>query len=754
MLVQVLDRFSVLLEDWFEFSSSTSIGSNYPQGIRLVVHGGACMLLHPQLYALSEQQASVFAKRGDPDNQNMGHRRTTTRDVDFIARGFLAEYGTVWTSGSISGGRGGEKGRGMYAKDRLRGCIHDTAVLFGLGEDWMNADADVALPMVYDPTRIPYDPIYTAALQPYNLKLHTIYTSPNKHLTLISVTPFWAVALKLVRYTKWDRVDVCLLLRNGTHLSGTQWTPEKLQSWLEDSCWAMGYANYDARKKEELVGRIQHAIWGLGEWTKFVEGSTADAYANPTGGATGSWGSAVTREGPAATWKNSEKRWSAHEAMGGGAPGSVVGGERPSQTGWMSSFGSNGVRNDGMVNGSSTRLHGQVSVADWGSSNTSKRKKSQSRRRRSMSQPRGEIFIPPGAEDFGFDDEYAQQFGHASDPYSFDTLDRAVQSIDRSQRQHQRSSGRHTHQQPGPSSNFQSQPNFQSRRQKDKQRKRDRMRSRMHKSEWGVSAYASSDDDSSSGLNDSDLDTDTEEADKENRWDSNDYDDTRNYNDKEARGRRRDIRATYPEPSQWDSNTSSVNNTLRPPSASAFRGPSPNRNFNGMPAHRPPAIGVSLHDPGPIPPADTTPFIPPGAAGPSHHQQPHYSSGRPSRNDPSYLAQLQFESQVRDYHAGQEGRKALLEKERKIYDRMDFSEVARAGRGGRGQDSSSNANATSWHGLDVRARPDNRPERGQRTVWHDGDVGREGWDQRGGRRREEQGEGNEHTGYRNGWMDG
>jgi len=65
----------------------------------------------------------------------------------------------------------------------------------------------------YSPTNTPYDPIYTAAVQPNNVDLHTIYTSPNMRLTLISVTPFWAVSLKLVRYTKWDRVDVCLLLR-------------------------------------------------------------------------------------------------------------------------------------------------------------------------------------------------------------------------------------------------------------------------------------------------------------------------------------------------------------------------------------------------------------------------------------------------------------------------------------------------------------------------------------------------------------
>ena len=63
------------------------------------------------------------------------------------------------------------------------------------------------------PSGKPYDPIYTAAIQPNNVHLHTVFSSPNGMLTLVSVTPFWAVALKLVRYTKWDPGDICLLLR-------------------------------------------------------------------------------------------------------------------------------------------------------------------------------------------------------------------------------------------------------------------------------------------------------------------------------------------------------------------------------------------------------------------------------------------------------------------------------------------------------------------------------------------------------------
>jgi hypothetical protein len=210
-----------------------------------------------------------------------------------------------------------------------------------------------------------------------------------------------------------------------------------LQLWLEVNCWAMGYANYDERKKAEMKGRIEHAIWGLGEWTKFVGGSTADMHRNSTGGgASESWESAVTREGPAT--RTNERQWSAPEAMGGGVPGSVVGGEQASQMGW--SFGTEGV-----IHGTSTRLagHGQLSVADWGSS--TKQKKTRSRRGGSISQPPDEIFNPPGGEDFDFDDRVQ----HTADPYSFAVLDRAVQAIDLSQRQHQRQSARHSQQQPG-----------------------------------------------------------------------------------------------------------------------------------------------------------------------------------------------------------------------------------------------------------------------------------------------------------------
>ncbi len=65
----------------------------------------------------------------------------------------------------------------------------------------------------FSPSGKAYDPIYTSSIRPNNIDLHTVYTAPNKILTLISVTPFWAVSLKLVRYVRWDPGDICLLLR-------------------------------------------------------------------------------------------------------------------------------------------------------------------------------------------------------------------------------------------------------------------------------------------------------------------------------------------------------------------------------------------------------------------------------------------------------------------------------------------------------------------------------------------------------------
>lgn len=140
MLGTVLEYFSQLLPKYFDWNVVQSLAAQtaaaakplgitpmvdsqpMPQGMRLVVHGGACMLLHPGLYNLSKQQ-----QQSPPGLKP----RTKTRDVDYIHRGFMAEYGTHIPD----------------AAERLKDCIQATAARFKLGADWMNSDADIALPM-------------------------------------------------------------------------------------------------------------------------------------------------------------------------------------------------------------------------------------------------------------------------------------------------------------------------------------------------------------------------------------------------------------------------------------------------------------------------------------------------------------------------------------------------------------------------------------------------------------------------------
>ncbi|KXN83175.1 hypothetical protein AN958_01752 [Leucoagaricus sp. SymC.cos] len=219
------------------------IGERFSHTIRLVVHGGACMLMHPGLHNLAEQQAAMTPQ--------MPIRRST-RDVDYIHRAFVSECMAL---GEPDG------------PTKLLTCIRETAVKFRLGADWMNSAADVALPMTTDPTGRQVDPIYTASIQRFNVNYHTIFSSANGMLRLISVAPFWAVSLKLVRYAKWDPSDICILLKYGTIVGGgTGWTKESLEQWLYSYCWSMGYSHYPPEKKAQLQGRIRHAIKMVTSW--------------------------------------------------------------------------------------------------------------------------------------------------------------------------------------------------------------------------------------------------------------------------------------------------------------------------------------------------------------------------------------------------------------------------------------------------------------------------------------------------------
>ena len=80
--------------------------------VRLVIHGGAVMVLHREL-----------------------SRKRSTPDVDYIHRAFVSEWAQL----------------GVHdAGDRLTTCIRETASAFNLGDDWMNAHADIALPMAQE----------------------------------------------------------------------------------------------------------------------------------------------------------------------------------------------------------------------------------------------------------------------------------------------------------------------------------------------------------------------------------------------------------------------------------------------------------------------------------------------------------------------------------------------------------------------------------------------------------------------------
>ncbi|KAG1769932.1 hypothetical protein EV702DRAFT_1281956 [Suillus placidus] len=194
--------------------------------IRLFIHGGAVMILHPNLSTSSS--------------------RRTTRDINYLRRAFGHEW---------------RKRRVYDAEERLQRCINAVAAKFRMGTDWMNADPDVALPFAHSTQGQLYDPIYHDSKQPNNIDMNTVYRSPG--LVVISVTMFWGVALKLVRYRKEDPTDIVAMLRHGTKLNGIQWTPDIMETWIKTLCWPMGYNTYKPQQAEELRNRIHDAVHHL-----------------------------------------------------------------------------------------------------------------------------------------------------------------------------------------------------------------------------------------------------------------------------------------------------------------------------------------------------------------------------------------------------------------------------------------------------------------------------------------------------------
>lgn len=226
---------------------SSRIQVHFGFHVRLVVHGGFVAVFHQSLKS-----------------------RRSTRDIDFLMRAFVKEYGCV---GPAGGGH-----RVPDAEARLLRCIEETARKFGLGKDWMNSHADVALPMAYEyvafilfasssfltlpflrlssrhrlctspspilPTHSPsgalYDPIHTSALSPSNTSTNTLFTSPS--LTLISTTWPWSIALKLVRFQKDDPRDIAAMLKLGFWKAGIRWDEGRLEGWIRECCPEVGPA--------------------------------------------------------------------------------------------------------------------------------------------------------------------------------------------------------------------------------------------------------------------------------------------------------------------------------------------------------------------------------------------------------------------------------------------------------------------------------------------------------------------------------
>jgi hypothetical protein len=193
---------------------------SFRRQVRLVVHGGAVMVLHPSFT-----------------------HRDSTQDVDYIHRSFAKEYRALGFPD---------------AEQRLRACIAETAYRFNLGADWMNDHADVALPWALDQQGSKYDPIFFDAIQQQSSAPLTIFSE--RGLAIVAVPWPWAVALKLVRYAKKDPDDCGAVLRLGSLQRGYRWTVDVLERWLSERCWPMQYAKYPPQQKAQLRERLKDAL--------------------------------------------------------------------------------------------------------------------------------------------------------------------------------------------------------------------------------------------------------------------------------------------------------------------------------------------------------------------------------------------------------------------------------------------------------------------------------------------------------------
>ncbi|KAK0504471.1 hypothetical protein EDD18DRAFT_1276404, partial [Armillaria luteobubalina] len=182
----------------------------------LVIHGGAAMLLHPSY-------------------QTIPTSRQSTLDVDYLAQPLPPGV-----------------------RSTLTRAIAETARAFpGLGADWMNADADVALP----------PGVWEGSTHAGNLGKNMIFE--RGAVRMVSVAPGWAVGLKLMRYEKYDAGDVVVILLNGLRVQGGRggrWTREIVEAWVRGECATMGYEGWPEWKVAEMRVRIGDAVRLVEEW--------------------------------------------------------------------------------------------------------------------------------------------------------------------------------------------------------------------------------------------------------------------------------------------------------------------------------------------------------------------------------------------------------------------------------------------------------------------------------------------------------
>ncbi|KAF8258644.1 hypothetical protein EI94DRAFT_1754022 [Lactarius quietus] len=193
---------------------------SFRRQVRLIVHGGAVMVLHPSFT-----------------------HRESTQDINYVHRAFVSEYRALSFTD---------------AEERLRSCIVQTAAKFNLGADWMNGHTDIALPMALDQYGRTYDPIFNVSTRSENSVPQTIFNE--RGLALVAVPWAWALALKLVRYAKQDPVDCAAVLRLGFSQRGIRWTLAGLEQWIMERCWPMGYSGYQPPQRAQLRQRMQDAL--------------------------------------------------------------------------------------------------------------------------------------------------------------------------------------------------------------------------------------------------------------------------------------------------------------------------------------------------------------------------------------------------------------------------------------------------------------------------------------------------------------